>query len=230
MRPTTPSTPPPAPPPTSPPALSRSAPPASTRSTTATPPRRPSHLLRHPLRRPGRWGQPHPGLHRGQLHRQERRHRQDRERLRHQPFRRRCGQLHLQHHRQHHRRRHRPRSHGQRHRRQQGPRRQPLHDALPTSSVTLSDDRVAGDSLTLGYTAASFADKNVGTGKTVSVSGISLSGADAANYTFNTTASTTADITARALTVSAIGVNKVHDGNPSTTPFPPPPSPSPTTG
>jgi hypothetical protein len=52
----------------------------------------------------------------------------------------------------------------------------------------------------------------VGTGKPVSVSGISISGADAGNYTFNTTASATADITARVLTVSATGINKVYDG------------------
>src|SRR5439155_331374 len=80
------------------------------------------------------------------------------------------------------------------------------------ASANLSDDRVAGDLLTDAYVAASFADKNVGTAKPVSVSGISISGADAANYTFNTTAATTADITARALTVSATGANKVYDG------------------
>jgi hypothetical protein len=64
--------------------------------------------------------------------------------------------------------------------------------------VTLSDNRVAGDVFTTSYTSASFADKNVGTGKTVSVSGITISGADAGNYTFNTTATATADITAPA--------------------------------
>ena len=37
--------------------------------------------------------------------------------------------------------------------------------------------------LSTSYTSASFADKNVGTAKTVSVSGIAISGADAANYT-----------------------------------------------
>jgi hypothetical protein len=37
----------------------------------------------------------------------------------------------------------------------------------------------------------------VGTGKTVSVSGITVSGTDAANYSANTTATTSADITAR---------------------------------
>src|SRR5262249_58353529 len=66
-------------------------------------------------------------------------------------------------------------------------------------------------------TRATFADKDVGTGKGVSVSGISISGTDAGNYTFNTTATTTADITARALTVSAHGVNKVYDGTTAAT-------------
>src|SRR5439155_1175910 len=87
-----------------------------------------------------------------------------------------------------------------------------VYDGTTVASVTLSDNRVAGDLLTNAYTAASFADKNVGTAKPVSVTGISISGADAANYTFNTTASTTAAITARALTVSATGANKVYDG------------------
>ena len=51
--------------------------------------------------------------------------------------------------------------------------------------MTLSDDRVSGDSLTLSYTSASFSDKNAGTGKTVSVSGISVSGTDSGNYTLS---------------------------------------------
>src|SRR5205823_11481435 len=67
------------------------------------------------------------------------------------------------------------------------------------------------------YSAAGFADKKVGTAKPVSVSGISISGPDAGNYTFNTTSSTTADITARALTVSAAGINKVYDGTTAAT-------------
>ena len=87
-----------------------------------------------------------------------------------------------------------------------------VYDGTTVATVTLSDNRVAGDILTTSYASASFADKNVGTGKTVSVSGISISGADAGNYTFNTTTSTTADITARALTVTATGVNRVYDG------------------
>jgi hypothetical protein len=46
----------------------------------------------------------------------------------------------------------------------------------------------------------------------VSVSGLSIAGVDAGNYTFNTTASTTADITARGLVITATGINKVYDG------------------
>ena len=51
------------------------------------------------------------------------------------------------------------------------------------------------------------------TGKTVSVGGISISGGtDAANYTIdNTTATTTANITAKPITVVATGSNKIYD-------------------
>ncbi len=85
------------------------------------------------------------------------------------------------------------------------------------ATVTLSDDRISGDTLSATYTSASFADKNVGTAKTVSVSGITISGTDAANYTANTTATATADITTRVLAVSATGVNKVYDGTTNAT-------------
>jgi trimeric autotransporter adhesin len=88
-----------------------------------------------------------------------------------------------------------------------------VYNSTTTAAVTLTDNRVAGDVFTDSYTTASFADKNVGTGKTVSVSGISISGTDAGNYTFNTTASTTAHITPRDLTVTATADNKVYDGS-----------------
>jgi hypothetical protein len=87
-----------------------------------------------------------------------------------------------------------------------------VYDGGTTATVTLADNRVAGDVLTASNTAASFLDKNVGTGKTVNVSGIAVTGTDAGNYSFNTTAATTADITQRALTVSAAGQNRVYDG------------------
>ena len=86
------------------------------------------------------------------------------------------------------------------------------YDTTTAATVTLADDEVAGDHVTPSYTSAAFADKNVGTGKAVSVSGISISGTDAGNYHLaNTTAATSANITARDLHVSALGVNKIYD-------------------
>ena len=92
-----------------------------------------------------------------------------------------------------------------------------MYDGTTNASVTLGDNRVAGDTLALSNTAASFASKNAGTAKTINVTGINVTGADAANYTFNTTATTTADITARALTVAAAGQNRVYDGTTNAT-------------
>src|SRR5207249_3504238 len=63
------------------------------------------------------------------------------------------------------------------------------------------------------YTTATFADKNVGPGKTVTVSGLSISGTDAGNYTVNSTATTTATITAKALTATITADGKVYDGS-----------------
>ena len=65
-----------------------------------------------------------------------------------------------------------------------------MYDGTTTATVTLADNRVVRRRADGQLRGASFADKNVGTAKPVSVSGISISGADAGNYTFNTTAST----------------------------------------
>ena len=83
------------------------------------------------------------------------------------------------------------------------------------ATVTLSTDALEGDVVTVDYTSASFADKNVGNGKTVSVSGISISGgADSGKYQLiRTTATTSADINAIKLTVSATGIDKDYDGD-----------------
>ncbi len=92
-----------------------------------------------------------------------------------------------------------------------------VYDGTTAATVIRSDDRVSGDALTLTETA-SFADKNVGTGKTVSVSGASLSGADAGNYVLaSTTGSASADITARTLSAGYTGVNRVYDGTTAAT-------------
>ena len=87
------------------------------------------------------------------------------------------------------------------------------YDGNVTAGVALaSSGVVGGDVVNFANTAASFADKNAGTSKAVTVSGISASGADAGNYSFNGSAGTTADITPKALTVSGVtAANKVYD-------------------
>jgi len=93
-----------------------------------------------------------------------------------------------------------------------------VYDATTGATVTLSDDRVAGDTLSLTGASATFGDKNVGTAKTVTVTGLGLAGADAGNYTLaSTSAATSADITARTLTASATGINKVYDATKAAT-------------
>jgi hypothetical protein len=68
---------------------------------------------------------------------------------------------------------------------------------------------VSGDAVSLTGGTASFADKNVATGKTVTLSGASLTGADAGNYTV-TVNTTTADITTAPLTITANSFSKTY--------------------
>jgi hypothetical protein len=88
-----------------------------------------------------------------------------------------------------------------------------VYDTTTDATVTLGDNRLGSDVLTLAYGSAAFTDKNVGVGKTVNVGGISVTGTDAGNYTFNTTAATTANITVRPLTMGATATNKSYDGS-----------------
>jgi hypothetical protein len=91
-----------------------------------------------------------------------------------------------------------------------------VYDGNTSASVTLATDKLSGDSVSAAYTSASFASTHVGSGKTVSVSGISISGADAGNYNLTSTSATTsANISARPITVSAVADTKVYDGTTS---------------
>jgi hypothetical protein len=93
-----------------------------------------------------------------------------------------------------------------------------VYDGTTDATVTLSTDKVTGDVVTADYSSASFTDKNVDTSKGVNVSGISISGDDASNYNLlNTTASTTANITAKAVTGKFEAADKAWDGNTSAT-------------
>jgi hypothetical protein len=87
-----------------------------------------------------------------------------------------------------------------------------------TTAATIITDNavlvgvVSGDDVQLVTTSAvgTFTDKNVGAGKTVTVSGLTLTGADAGKYSL-TQPTTTADITPLAITVTAdSGQSKVY--------------------
>jgi hypothetical protein len=79
------------------------------------------------------------------------------------------------------------------------------------ATVTLSETALGNDAVSASYEGASYANKNVGSGKLISVSGIALSGTDAGNYNANIGATTTADVTPATLLVGAVGNNKPYD-------------------
>ncbi len=86
--------------------------------------------------------------------------------------------------------------------------------SLDASNYTLSGF-VTGDVVTVSAASKTYADRNAGTGKTVNVSGLAISGADAANYKLvSTTASGTIGvITPKLLTGTLVGsLNKPYDG------------------
>ena len=83
---------------------------------------------------------------------------------------------------------------------------------LNTSGATLVGV-FSGDTVTLntGGATGTFASQNVGTGITVTVAGLTISGAQAGDYTL-TQPTTTANITPAPLTVTAVTNTKVYDG------------------
>jgi gliding motility-associated-like protein len=84
---------------------------------------------------------------------------------------------------------------------------------LNTASASLTGV-LAGDNVSLvtSGAAGTFANRNVGTARTVTTTGFTLGGSDAGKYIL-TQPSTTADITAATITVSGVTVNnKVYDG------------------
>jgi filamentous hemagglutinin family protein len=83
--------------------------------------------------------------------------------------------------------------------------------ATITSAGTLSGV-LTNDVVTLSHGGAAFSDRNVGTGKTVTLGSTALSGADAGNYTVASSATTTADISAAPLIISTAAVSKTYDG------------------
>lgn len=87
---------------------------------------------------------------------------------------------------------------------------------LNTNSASIGG-KVGNDDVTIDVANATgtFDTKNVGTGKTVTITDITLGGNDAGNYTLSSDSATaTADITAKELTanVSSVSVTKEYDG------------------
>ena len=72
--------------------------------------------------------------------------------------------------------------------------------------------------MTLGGTAAgAFVNKHVGTAKAVTLTGNSLTGAEAGNYTLTSPVGLTANITTLAITVTAVTATKFYDGTTAAT-------------
>ena len=92
--------------------------------------------------------------------------------------------------------------------------------SAPGAGTSTDQKAYTGDDLTLNVAtlSATFDNKNVGNGKQVSVSGLSLSGTDAGNYTLVQPSGLTANITPAQLTISGLSAgNKVYDTNTSAT-------------
>ena len=90
-----------------------------------------------------------------------------------------------------------------------------IYDTSRTASPTLVSNQVSGDSLAITYAQSLFDTKNVGTGKTVTVGGIAISGTDAANYTLqNTSTTTTSAISTKNIELSNVAVaSKTYDAS-----------------
>ncbi len=88
-------------------------------------------------------------------------------------------------------------------------------------SATIASRQLSGvqgsDNLSASGGTATFANKNVGAGKTVSASGFVLGGTDAANYSITSVGTATAAITAKQLIGSFTADNKVYDGTTAAT-------------
>lgn len=96
-----------------------------------------------------------------------------------------------------------------------------VYDGTTTATLvgTASLNGIVGtDAVTLaGTPAAIFNDKNVGTNKAITISGYTLSGADAGNYSITQPTGLTANITVKILSITAPSIaSKVYDGSTAT--------------
>ncbi len=97
------------------------------------------------------------------------------------------------------------------------------YDGTTTATINSSSAAfvgvISGDDVSINTSGATgaFSDANIGDGKTVQISGVTATGADAANYSI-TQPTTTADISAKTLTVTGItSTSRVYNGSTSAT-------------
>ena len=89
-----------------------------------------------------------------------------------------------------------------------------VYDGTTAATVTGRSvaTKVAGEDVNLTGGTATFASKTVGNGKTVTLSGASLTGANVNNYTLGSVSATAANITAKSVTGSFTAADKDFDG------------------
>ncbi|HJQ04594.1 MAG TPA: YDG domain-containing protein [Nocardioides sp.] len=93
-----------------------------------------------------------------------------------------------------------------------------VYDATTGAAIHPSVTGVLGGDTVTVTGSGSFADKNVGTGKTVTSTDLTLGGTDGGNYTLAAGPwTTTANITAKSVTASITADNKVWDGTTTAT-------------
>lgn len=99
-----------------------------------------------------------------------------------------------------------------------------VYDTATTATLASSNYSLSGlygmDAVTVGTTSGTYDTKDVGSGKTVTVTGMTLSGAKAGNYVLpsTTAAGTIGDITPATLTITGVTANnKVYDATTAAT-------------
>lgn len=84
------------------------------------------------------------------------------------------------------------------------------YDGTASAKVSLTDDRLPGDSLELSYRTAFFDNRNAGKDKKVTVDSIEVRGADAGNYNVNKKVTTTGEIIRKKLAIIAHSFEKLE--------------------
>lgn len=87
-----------------------------------------------------------------------------------------------------------------------------VYNGTDKAKATFRDNRFAGDEFTIASASATFNTGNVGADKPVTVSGITLLGKDAGNYTVPNTLAATGKINPFSLFYNVTGLDKVYDG------------------